>query len=154
LRWSTRSLAGRAPSCRGSGLTQGNWNVRFDISDGSVFTPPDAGLAFLVLGDEDVEGGLWAPLRLAPFILLPMVVLRVFRFDHSRWPLFSYDDLFALGRLGLRWPNQDLLPVELNHVHVRREWVFVELHLGFFLQISIFLRLCPIEHVDGKHCSR
>jgi hypothetical protein len=106
--------------------------------------PPDAGLAFLVLGDEDVEGGLWAPLRLAPFILLPMVVLRAFRFDHSRWPLFSYDDLFTLGRLGLRWPNQDLLPVELNHVHVRWEWVFVELHLSFFCKFQssfIYARL-------------
>jgi hypothetical protein len=47
-------------------------------------------------------------------------------------PLFSYDDLLALGRLGLRWPTQDLVPIELDHVHVHQEWVLIELHLGTF----------------------
>jgi hypothetical protein len=69
--------------------------------------PPDAGPAFLVLSHEDVKGGLWEPLRLASLILLPLIL--------------SYDDLLALGRLGLRWLNQDLIPVELDHVHVCQE---------------------------------
>jgi hypothetical protein len=34
--------------------------------DGPVFTPPDASPAFLVLGHEDVKGGLWAALQLPP----------------------------------------------------------------------------------------
>jgi hypothetical protein len=86
--------------------------------DGSVFVTPDASPAFHVLGHEDVEGGLWVSQRLAPLVLLPFTILRTFWLNHPRWPLFSYDDLLALGRLGLRWPNQDLLPIELNHVHV------------------------------------
>jgi hypothetical protein len=68
--------------------------------------------------------------RLASLVLLPLAILRTFFLNHPQWPLFSYDDLFALGRLGLRWPNQNFLPIELNHVHVRSEWVFVELYLG------------------------
>jgi hypothetical protein len=56
--------------------------------------------------------------------------------NHPRWPLFSYDDLLALGRLGLRWPNQNFLSIELNHVHVRPEWVFVELYLGTFYKFQ------------------
>jgi hypothetical protein len=69
--------------------------------------PPDTGTAFLVLDHENVEGDLWVLLRLAPLILLPLIL--------------SYDDLLALGRLGLRWLNQDLIPVELDHVHVCQE---------------------------------
>jgi hypothetical protein len=58
---------------------------------------PDAGPAFLVLGHEDVEGGLWASLRLSPLILLPLAILWTFWLDHP-WRLFlSYDDIHALG---------------------------------------------------------
>jgi hypothetical protein len=53
----------------------------------------------------------------------------IFRPDHPRMSLLSYDDLFALGRLGLRWSNQNFLPIELDRIHVSREWIFVELHL-------------------------
>jgi hypothetical protein len=56
-------------------LTQGNRIVWFGIPDGPVFMTPDAGLAFLVLGHEDVEGGLWASLGLAPLILLSLPIL-------------------------------------------------------------------------------
>jgi hypothetical protein len=73
--------------------------------DGPVFTPHDAGLAFLVLGHEVVEGGLWALLLLAPLILLPLAILQMFWLDHPQCPFFSYDDLLALGRLSLRWLN-------------------------------------------------
>jgi hypothetical protein len=83
--------------------------------------PPDVSPTFLVLCHEDAKGGLWAPLWLAPLILLPLAILRTFWLDHPRWSLLSYDDLLALGRLSLRWPNQDLLPIDLDHVHVYRE---------------------------------
>jgi hypothetical protein len=43
-----------------------------------------------------------------------------------------YDDLFPLDRLGLRWLNQDLLPLELDHVHIYWKLILVELHLGTF----------------------
>jgi hypothetical protein len=46
--------------------------------DGPIFTALDAGPAFLVLGHEDVEGGLWAALWLAPLILLPLAILGTF----------------------------------------------------------------------------
>jgi hypothetical protein len=49
---------------------------------------------------------------------------------------FCYDDLFTLGRLDLRWPNQDLLPIELDHVHVCWERVIVKLHLGTFYKFQ------------------
>jgi hypothetical protein len=113
-------------------LTHGNQVVRFGILDDPVFVTPDANPTFLVLGHEDVEGGLWASLQLAPLVLLSLAILQTFWLNHPRWSLFSYDDLLALGRLGLRWLNQDLLPIELDHVHVCRECVLVELHLGTF----------------------
>jgi hypothetical protein len=97
---------------------------------------PDASLAFLVLEHEDVEGGLWASLWLTPLILLPLATFQTFRLDHPRWPLFSYDHVLALGRLSLRWPNQDLLPFELDHINVHWEWVLVELHLGTFYKLQ------------------
>jgi hypothetical protein len=34
--------------------------------------------AFLVLGHEDVKGGLWALRRLAPLVLLPLAILHAF----------------------------------------------------------------------------
>jgi hypothetical protein len=49
-----------------AGLTQENWTVQFAIPDSPVFMTPDANSVFLVLGHEDVEGGLWASLWLAP----------------------------------------------------------------------------------------
>jgi hypothetical protein len=83
-----------------------------------------------------MEGGLWALLRLAPLILLPLTILWTFWLDHLWRPFFSYDDLFTLGHLDLRWPNQDLLSLELNHVHVCQEWVLVKLHLGTFYKFQ------------------
>jgi hypothetical protein len=98
---------------------------------------PDVGPALLVLDHEDVEGGLWVSLQLAPFIFVPLAVLRTFWLNHPRWPLFSYDDLLALGRLVLRWLNQDLLPIELDHVHVCWERVLVEFHLETFCKFQL-----------------
>jgi hypothetical protein len=66
----------------------------------------------------------------ASLILLPLINFWIFRSDHPRLSHFSYDNLFAFGRLGLRWPNQDLLLIELNRVHASREQILVELHLG------------------------
>jgi hypothetical protein len=100
------------------------------ILDGPIVAPPDANPTFLVLHQEDVEGGLWATLWLAPLILLPLAILQTFRLDHPQWSFFPYDNLLSLGRLGLRWPNQNLLSLELDDVHIHREWVRVELHLG------------------------
>jgi hypothetical protein len=93
---------------------------------------PDVGPAFFVHGYEDVEGGLWTLLLLAPLILWPLATFWTFWLDHPRWSFFSYDDVLALGQLGLRWSNQDLLPFELDHVHVCQEWVLIKLHLGTF----------------------
>jgi hypothetical protein len=83
--------------CRCAGLTQGNRTVQFGIPDGLVFVTPDADPAFLVFGHENVEGGLWALLRLAPLILLPLSTFRTFWLDHPQWLLFFYDDILALG---------------------------------------------------------
>jgi hypothetical protein len=94
--------------------------------------PPDAGPTFLVLGQEDVECALLGDVAACPLILFPLAMLWTFRLDYSRRSFFSYDNLLSLGHLGLRWLNQDLLPLELNHVHIHRERVLVELHLGTF----------------------
>jgi hypothetical protein len=83
--------------------------------------PPNANPILLVLDHDDVEGGLWALVWLAPLVLLALAILRAFWFDHPWQSFFSYDDLLTLGRLSLRWKNQDLLPIELDHVHVCRE---------------------------------
>jgi hypothetical protein len=79
-------------------MTQGNRTFLFGILDGPVFTPSDA----IVLGHEDVEGGLWASLWHAPLILSPLAILQTFWLDHPWWSFLSYDDLFTLGQLGLR----------------------------------------------------
>jgi hypothetical protein len=100
--------------CRSAGLTQGNWIVQFGILDGPVFSTPDVGPAFLVLGHKDVEGGLLAPLWLASLVLLPLVIFQGFWLDHPWWLLFSYDDFLTLCRLALKWPNEDLLKVHLG----------------------------------------
>jgi hypothetical protein len=134
--WSSRLFVGWAHSCRGAGLTQGNQTIQFGILDGLVFTPPDVSPTFLVLGHEDIEGGLGASLRPAALIFLPLAILWTFWLDHPWRSFFSYDDLLALGRLSLRRPNQDLLAIELNHVHIHREWVLVELHLGTFYKFQ------------------
>jgi hypothetical protein len=70
--------------------------------DCPVFMIPDVGLAFLVLSHENVEGGLGASLWLAPLIFLPLAVVQTFWLNHPWWPFFFYDDLLAIGRLGLR----------------------------------------------------
>jgi hypothetical protein len=93
---------------------------------------PDPGLAISVFSHEDVEGDFWTRSWLASLILLPSTNFWIFGPDHPRLSLFSYDNLLALDRLGLRWPNQDLLPLELDRVHVNLERIFVELHLGTF----------------------
>jgi hypothetical protein len=121
MRRSPRSFAGRALSYRSVGLTQGKRTAQFDILDGPVSVTFDVDLAFLVHGHEDVEDDLWASLRLAPLILLSFAIPWTLWLNHPRWSFFSYDDLLALGQLGLRWPNQDFLPIELNHVHICRE---------------------------------
>jgi hypothetical protein len=100
--------------------------------DGPIFAAPDAGLAIFIFSHEDVEGVFWMISWLASLSLLPSANFYIFGSDHPQLSLFSYDDLFALGRLGLRWPNQDLLLLELDHVHVNLEWIFVELLLGIF----------------------
>jgi hypothetical protein len=69
---------------------------------------------------------------LASLVLLPSANFWIFGPDPPPLSLFSYDDLLALGRLGLRWLNQDLLPLELDHVDVNLEWIFAELHLEIF----------------------
>jgi hypothetical protein len=74
--------------------------------------------------------------RLASLILLPWANFWIFGPDHTRLSLLSYDNLFVFGGFGLRWPNQDLLPMELDRVHVSREWVFVELHLRTFYKFQ------------------
>jgi hypothetical protein len=47
-------------------------------SNSPVVTTPNVGPAFFVLGHEDVKGGLWVSLWLAPLIFLPLVILSVF----------------------------------------------------------------------------
>jgi hypothetical protein len=105
--------------------------VRFGKPDGLVFVTPDAGFAVLVFSHDDVEGGFWTRSWLTSPVLLPLANFQIFRPAHTRLSLFSYDELLALGLLGLRWLNQDLLPLELDYVQVNLEWIFVVLHLGF-----------------------
>jgi hypothetical protein len=69
------------------------------------FVTPDADPAFLVLGHEDVEGDLWASLWFASLIISPLAVFQTFWLDHPQCAFFSYDNLLALDRLGLRWSN-------------------------------------------------
>jgi hypothetical protein len=82
---------------------------------------PEAGLVISVFSHEDVEGDFWMKSRLASLILLPSANFWIFGPDHPWLSLLSYDDLFALGRLALRWLNQDLLFNELDGIHVSRE---------------------------------
>jgi hypothetical protein len=90
------------------------------------------GHAFPVLSHEDVESGLWARMWLGPLIFLPLSIFWTFGFHHPCLPFLSYGNLIPFSRLGLRWSNHDLLPFELDHVHICQERVFVELHLGTF----------------------
>jgi hypothetical protein len=103
---------------------------------------PNADPAFLVLGHEDIEGGLGAPLWHGPLVFLPLAVFQTFQLNHPQWSFFSYDDFLALGRVGLRWLNQDLLPIKLDHIHICREWVLVELHLGTFCKFQSSFVFC------------
>jgi hypothetical protein len=82
---------------------------------------PDAGLAISVFSHEDAECYFWMRSWLASLVPLPSVNFWIFGPDHPWLSLLSYDDLFALGRLGLRWPNQDLLPIVVDRIHVSRE---------------------------------
>jgi hypothetical protein len=50
--------------------------------------------------------------------------------------LISYDDVLSHGSLGLKWPNQDLLPIELDHIHVCGERVLLKLHLRTFCKFQ------------------
>jgi hypothetical protein len=68
-------LVGGASYYRCASLSLGNRIVQFGIPDGLVIALPDAGPTFLILGHEDVEGGLWALLQLAPLVLLPLSIL-------------------------------------------------------------------------------
>jgi hypothetical protein len=104
--------------------------------DGLVVTP-NADLAISVFSQEAVEGGFWMRSWLASLVLLPSTNFWIFGPDHPRPSLFSYDDLFAIGRLGLRWPNQDLAPLELDRAHVSLEQIFIKLHLGIFSKLQL-----------------
>jgi hypothetical protein len=76
---------------------------------------------------------------LPPLVLLPFAILQTFQLDHPRWLFFSYNDLFTLSRLDLGSSNHDLLPIELDHVHVCREHGLVELPLGLSANFN-----CPL----------
>jgi hypothetical protein len=71
-----------------------------------------------------------------PLILLPLAILQTLCLNHTRWPLFSYDDLLPFGRLGLGWSNQDLLSLELGHVYIHQERFLVKLHLVTFCKFQ------------------
>jgi hypothetical protein len=73
--------------------------------DGPVFVTPDAGPVISVFSHEDVEGGFQMKSRLASLVLLPSDFFWIFGSSHPRLSLFSYDNLFAFGRLGLKWLN-------------------------------------------------
>jgi hypothetical protein len=130
-------VAGQACCRKSTGVIQGNRIVRFGKPDDLVFVTPEAGLAIYVFSHEDVEGDFWMRSWLASLVLLPSANSWIFGHDHLRSSLLSYDDLFALGRLSLRWLNQDLLPIELDRIHVNREQVFIELHLGTLCKLQL-----------------
>jgi hypothetical protein len=109
--------------------------VRLEKSNGLVFATPDVGPTISVLSHEDVEGGFQTRMWLASLILLPSANFWIFELDHPRLSLFSYDNLFAFSRFGMRWPKQDL-PIELNRVHVSQERVFIELYLGTLYKLQ------------------
>jgi hypothetical protein len=100
--WRPGSLVEWASCYRCTGLTQGNQTIWFGIPNGSVFTLPDVGPAFLVLIHEDVKGDLWVLLWLAPLILLSFVILQTFCLDHWR------TEEATGGRAGEREPNISL----------------------------------------------
>jgi hypothetical protein len=100
--------------------------------DGLIFVTLNACLAISVFSHEDVEGGFWMRSWLASLVLLPSANFFIFGPEHPRLSLFSSGKILALGQLSLRWPNQDLLPLELDHVHVELERNFIELQLRIF----------------------
>jgi hypothetical protein len=109
--------------------------LQFGKPDGLIFATLDVGLAISVFSHEDVECNFCMRSWFASLILLPSANFWIFGSDHPqhhRLSLFTYDDLLALDRLGLRWPNQDLLPLKLDRVHVNLKQIFVELHSGIF----------------------
>jgi hypothetical protein len=74
----------------------------FGISDGPIFAPPDVGPAFLALGHEDVEGGFQMRSQIASLVLLSSANFLIFGPDLPWLSIFSYDNLFAFGRFGLK----------------------------------------------------
>jgi hypothetical protein len=95
-----------------------------------VFEPLMLALPSLYLGMRMSKVVFGRHCNLLPSFFFHWPSFRLFWLDHPRRSLLSYADLLALGQLDLRWPKQDLLLIELDHVHVHWEWVFVELHLG------------------------
>jgi hypothetical protein len=79
---------------------------------------PDADLDISVFSHEDVEGDFWVRSWLVSLVLLPSTNFKIFWHDYPRLSLLCYDNLFALGRLDLRWSNQDLLPIEHDRIHL------------------------------------
>jgi hypothetical protein len=106
-------------------LNLGKW-------DGPVLATPNVGHAFSIFSHEDVEGGFWMRSLLASLILLPSANLWIFGPGHPQLSIFSYDSLVTFSRLILRCSNQDLLPIELDRIHISWKRVFVKLHLRTF----------------------
>jgi hypothetical protein len=63
---------------------------------------PDVGIAISIFIHENVEDDFLMRLWLASLVLLPSANFYIFGSDYPRLSLFSYDNLFALGRLSLR----------------------------------------------------
>jgi hypothetical protein len=149
---SSRSLARWAPSYKGTGLTQRNCTIRFDILDGPVFVTPDASLVFLVFGHEDVEGGLWASLCHAP---LPYSFAIGHLSDFLAWS--SSVAAFLLRWYPFPWSTRP----KMTEPGPSSLWAWscsclpgtcpYRASFGDFMQISIVLHLWPIEPVDRKY---
>jgi hypothetical protein len=126
--------------CRANSVLQSCWpdsgKSDYPVCDSgwsSFLCPLTSALSslYLAMRISKVAFGWHCGLPPPPFVLLPLAILQTFRLDHPQQPFFSYDDLHSLGHLGLRWPNRDL-PLELDHIHIHRERVLVELRLGTF----------------------
>ena len=93
-----------------------------------LLTFPHSCPAILVLGQEGVEVGLRTRRRLCPLVCLPATNFQAPGLERLWLPRFTYDHVLAFSRLGLRGPNQHLLPFELDRVHVSKERILVEFH--------------------------
>jgi hypothetical protein len=105
---------------------------QFTKVDCPIFALPDTDPAFSVFSQEDIEGGHGMRMCLTSLIPLPLSSFRTFGHDQTQLPFLTSDDILPFGLLGLIRSNHDLLPFKPNHVHVGRELIFVELHLGYF----------------------